>query len=135
MDIKEVGKKVFKEVLYKGVSGVAILFVVGFFMVNTKHLIEINYVSQNELEALEKERISKLPLVERELYFGRVDEAVKMIKSEVEWQNAMLFSKAFITKGAVFGKNVKSISQQVHSKVISQLEANRKAENVKKAKF
>jgi len=81
---------------------------------------QIKYVSQDELMALEQERIKLEPLESRQLFFDKATEAAKLAAS---------LPKAFEDKttlviystGPVSGKNVKSISREVHKEIIAEL--------------
>lgn len=81
----------------------------------------IKYVAQDELMALEQERIKLEPLELKQLFFGKATEAAKLAAS---------LPKAFednttivvYSTGAVSGKNVKSISREVHRKIVEELQ-------------
>lgn len=81
---------------------------------------QVKYVSQDELMALEQERIKNEPLESRQLFFGKATEAAKL---------AAVLPKSFedsvalvvYSTGPVSGKNVKSISREVHAQIIAEL--------------
>lgn len=80
----------------------------------------IKYVAQDELMALEQERIKAEPLEARQLFFGKATEAAELAaflpKSFEDKTTLVIYST-----GAVSGKNVKSISREVHQRIIREL--------------
>jgi len=81
---------------------------------------QIKYVSQDELMALEQERIKSEPLESRELFFGKATEAAKLAASiPKSFENSVTL--VVYSTETVSGKNVKSISREVHAQIIAEL--------------
>lgn len=80
----------------------------------------IKYVSQEELMVLEQERIKNEPLEKRQLFFGQTGLAAKLAVSlpkNFEDNTTLVVYSA----GPVNGKNVKSISKEIHQNIIAEL--------------
>ena len=80
----------------------------------------ILYVSQDEIMEQEKKRIAGFKPDERELFFGKITEAVALAaESAKSYESGD--SKVIYSSGKVSGSNVRSISHQVHKKIIDRL--------------
>lgn len=86
----------------------------------------ILYVSEDELMRLEQDRVKNEHLEDRQLFFGQIDKAVNLAVSlPKSYQNST--TKVIYSMGSVKGKNVRSISNEIHSKIIEEL---RKGDNI-----
>lgn len=90
------------------------------WFINHAKDVQILYLSQDEIIALEKERV-KVDNTETGLFYGRIEDAIILIEKEADKQidrnNKIIFSR-----GAVSGAGVKSISDQVYHKVLAELQ-------------
>lgn len=87
----------------------------------------IYYISQNELVALEKERLVKIE--KADLFDGMLSQATEIITEiakEYERQGDLII----FTKDEAKGTNVISLSKKVHEKTMRELARLKKAENV-----
>ncbi len=84
--------------------------------------IEILYVSQEELLGLEDTRISafKDPK-DRELFYGRANRAAEIIETKAKQHNSRN-RKVVFSVSKVYGANVRSISEEIYTAVIAELE-------------
>lgn len=96
-------------------------FVIGYFsksQATNANTFDIYYISQDELIQLEHERIRNQDLTDQQLFFGKLDEAIKLIEQianeKVGSNNRVVFSQ-----GIVSGNKVKSISHEVHKELVS----------------
>ncbi|MCC8416930.1 MAG: hypothetical protein LN575_06365, partial [Rickettsia endosymbiont of Gnoriste bilineata] len=81
----------------------------------------ILYVAEDELMRLEQDRVKNEHLEDRQLFFGQIDKAVNLAVSlPKSYQNST--TKVIYSMGSVKGKNVRSISKEIHSKIIEELE-------------
>lgn len=101
---------------------IAILIIIGISFISSnrywrKHL-QILYISQAEILALEKARIKDEK--DKQLFFGRPEDAVKYIEKE---QDNMIKNGdlVLLTDSKIYGSNVRSISRQVHEEIINKL--------------
>ena len=84
---------------------------------------QILYVSEEEILALENERISNDKYETRELFFGQskdVPEKVISLANRFKNKNAFVV----FSKGKIFGDNVRSISSDVPNRLIGEIEGN-----------
>lgn len=98
-------------------------FSIGYFTKNettNADAFDVSYISQDELIQLERERIRNQDIADRQLFFGKLDEAIKFIEQianeKISNRNRVVFSQ-----GIVSGDGVKSISNEVHEELISRL--------------
>lgn len=90
--------------------------------------IQIVYVSQDEIIELENQRIKEQKLEDRQMFFGELDSAVKLATNIPQsYQNRS--TKLVYSMGVVSGKNVRSISKEVHEQIIYEL--NKQTRSVK----
>ena len=94
---------------------------------------KITYVSQKEILRLEKARINNLK--EPSLFFGQINQAIELIKSETQKYKNRRNKVIFTSEEFITGEGVISISKQVHSRVIENLaKVAAKPEEIKPAK-
>jgi uncharacterized protein YsxB (DUF464 family) len=91
---------------------------------------QVLYVSQDEIIEMEKERVKKDNLEDRQMFFGKVDEAIKLI-SQFARQYENNTTKVVYSVSEVQGVNVRSISREVHQKLITELVGQIKNNNIK----
>lgn len=96
---------------------------IGYFMksqITNAYSFDISYISQDELIQLENDRIHNQDIADRQLFFGKLDDAIKLIEQianeKISNRNRVVFSQ-----GIVSGDGVKSISNEVHEELISRL--------------
>lgn len=71
--------------------------------------------------SLEQERVKNEHLEDRQLFFSQIDKAVNLAVSLPKaYQNST--TKVIYSMSNVKGKNVRSISKEIHSKIIKELE-------------
>lgn len=86
----------------------------------------IVYVSQDEIMEAEQLRVKDDKLAEQELFYGEVEEAVKLaINIPKQYQNRN--TKLVYSMNSVSGDNVQSISKLVHKEIISKLKNSKEA--------
>ena len=101
--------------------GLIIGALVSIFMINLNANIEILYISQDELIELEKSRIeSTRNNKDLELFNGKVERAIGLIEDIAKSYNRGS-SRVVFSRGPVNGDNVRSISQEVHTKLLEAL--------------
>ena len=94
---------------------------ISMFMINLNSDIEILYISQDELIDLEKGRIEKIKnSQDLELFNGKVERAIGLIE-DIAKSYDRGSRKVVFSRGPVNGKNVRSISQEVHTKLLEAL--------------
>lgn len=94
---------------------------VSVFMINLNSDIEILYISQDELIDLEKNRIeSAKNSKDLELFNGKVERAIGLIEDIAKSYHGSN-SRVVFSRGPVNGDNVRSISQEVHTKLLEAL--------------
>lgn len=89
----------------------------------------IYYISQNELVALEKERLTKTGKVDVDLFDGRPSQATEII-SEITKEYELQGNIIVFTKDEAKGTNVISLSKKVHEETIKQLSKLKEPDNV-----
>lgn len=83
--------------------------------------IKIYYVAQNEILDLEKIRISKINANDdKQLFLGRSERAADLIE-EVAKKYEGKDSRVIFSENKVYGKGVKSISNDVYEEVIDKI--------------
>ncbi len=81
----------------------------------------VSYIAQSELLELEKARLKKQGFQERQLFLGQPQQAIKLIEqaqSTRQSKNKIVL----LSEKPIYGKGVESISKEVHSEIIKQLE-------------
>ena len=87
--------------------------------------IQIIYLSQDEIIELENQRINEQKLENRQMFFGELDSAIKLATTIPQsYQNSS--TKLVYSMGVVSGKNVRSISKEVHQQIIKELTKQKK---------
>ena len=106
-------------------------FSIGYFTkkeTSNADAFDVSYISQDELIQLERERIRNQDIADRQLFFGKLDEAIKFIEQianeKISNRNRVVFSQ-----GIVSGDGVKSISNEVHEELISRLNRSSNGQN------
>lgn len=80
----------------------------------------ILYVAEDELMSLENARVKNDYPEQRQLFFGQIDRAVNLAVSLPKfYQNRT--TKVVYSMSSVKGKNVRSVSKEIHSKIIAEL--------------
>ena len=87
--------------------------------------IQILYISQAEIIALEKARIGSEKATDKQLFFGKPSVAVEYIEQE---QERMIKSGdlVLVTDSKIYGSNVRSVSKEVHEEIIDKLRTNQR---------
>lgn len=82
--------------------------------------LRFEYISQGKILALEKARVSTQNIKDRQLFFGKPEEAIKHIE---QIQKDMTKNGVIIllTDSKIYGSNVSSISKEVHLQIIERL--------------
>lgn len=93
------------------------------FFAGSRHAaknIQVLYISQAELLSIEKTRIEDESLTNKQLFFGKPDKAIKYIEQA---QNQMNKNGVLVllTDSKIYGRNVRSISKEVHEEIIKNL--------------
>ena len=86
---------------------------------------KIVYVSQDELMELEQKRIKQDNLDKKQLFFGEVEKAVTLATQLPKTYHDRT-TKVVYSMGAVSGNNVKSISNEIHEKIVKELKEQQK---------
>lgn len=80
----------------------------------------ILYVAEDELMSLENDRVKNDHPEHRQLFFGQIERAVNLAVSlPKSYQNRT--TKVVYSMSSVKGKNVRSISKEIHSKIVAEL--------------
>lgn len=85
-----------------------------------KEEITISYISQSELMELEKARLQAQDLPNRQLFLGEPEKAIRLIE-ELQANRTNNHNIVLISEKTIYGKRIKSISQEVHSEILSNL--------------
>lgn len=80
---------------------------------------KVMYVSQKEILKLEKARVKNLK--EPSLFFGQINQAIELIKTEAQKHKGKRSKVIFTSDEFITGEGVVSISKRVHSRVIENL--------------
>ncbi|WPY01950.1 hypothetical protein Trichorick_01874 (plasmid) [Candidatus Trichorickettsia mobilis] len=92
---------------------------------NNYHIL---YVAEDELMSLEEDRIKNEDLSTRQLFFGEIEKAVSLAvslpKTYKTGKNLVVYSMS-----SVRGENVRSISSEIHAKIIGELRKEDKTGN------
>ena len=82
--------------------------------------IQVLYISQAELLAIEKARIANESLADMQLFFGKPEKAIKYIQQAQRKMNKKGVL-VLLSDSKIYGSNVRSISKEVHEEVIKSL--------------
>ena len=83
--------------------------------------LRFEYVSQGEILALEKVRVSMQNIKDRQLFFGKPEDAIKHIE-QIQKDLSKNGVIILLTDSKIYGNNVTSISKEVHKKIVDRLE-------------
>jgi hypothetical protein len=91
---------------------------------------DIKYISYDEIVTLEKKRIASSSSVseDKNLFFGRGKEVAEKIAVIADNYRSNK-TKVIFTSSSIKGSNVKSISGEIHSKIIAELKSAEYNEN------
>ena len=112
-----------KKQYFKFISCLLLGFVIGYFIKSqavNANSFDISYISQDELIQLENDRISNQDIADRQLFFGKLDEAIKLIE-QIANEKTSHGNRVVFSQGIVSGNKVKSISNEIHKELISRL--------------
>ena len=91
----------------------------------TNNNYHILYVAEDELMSLEEARVKNDDPSHRQLFFGEIEKAVSLAvslpKTYQNGKNLVIYSMS-----SVKGENVRSISSEIHAKIISELQKENK---------
>lgn len=82
--------------------------------------ITISYISQSELMELEKTRLQAQDLPNRQLFLGQPEKAIRLIE-ELQAKMTNNHNIVLISEKTIYGKRIKSISQEVHKEILNSL--------------
>jgi hypothetical protein len=85
-----------------------------------KQEITISYISQSELMELEKIRLQAQELPNRQLFLGQPEKAIRLIE-ELQAKMTNNHNIVLISEKTIYGKRIKSISQEVHKEILNSL--------------
>ena len=115
----EIAKKILV-IITSGVIGACLMLVYSerFGGSSNYHVL---YVAEDELMSLEEDRIKNEDPSHRQLFFGEIEKAVSLAvslpKTYKTSKNLVVYSMS-----SVRGENVRSISSEIHAKIISELQ-------------
>ncbi len=101
--------------------GIFIGFLVSSYLRPNLQDYKIEYISQEEILNLEKERAKSANATD--LFFGKSADAIGYIEEVVKQKEAHGSKVVFATEGIISGNNVISISKEVYQLVIQRLQA------------
>lgn len=102
---------------------VAVIFSIIFFFagdIYRSNNVQIKYISQSEILKLEQDRLSAQNLKDRQLFFGKPEQAIKYIE-QIQKDMSKKRTIILLADSKIYGKNVSSISKEVHKKIINRL--------------
>jgi hypothetical protein len=109
------------QILVQMIFGVIVGGVVSYQTVPIAASCKILYVSQDEIMDLENKRVAKESLNERQVFYGKIEKAVKLATTiPRSYQNRT--TKVVYSEAPVQGEGVRSISKEVHEKIIQELQ-------------
>tara|TARA_B110000211_G_C13774420_1_gene418986 strand:- start:265 stop:666 length:402 start_codon:yes stop_codon:yes gene_type:complete len=113
-------KQALRYVKYLAISGIiAIIFFYAGSLYKSKN-IQISYISQSEILALEKERMSAQNIKDRQLFFGNPENAIKHIE-QIQKDMSKNGVIILLTDSKIYGSKIASISKEVHLQIIERL--------------
>ena len=95
-----------------------------FFFVGSRYAVknmQVLYISQAEILNIEKVRIANNPASDKQLFFGKPEMAIKYIE-QAQNQMSKEGGLVLLTDSKIYGRNVRSISKEVHEEIIKNLE-------------
>jgi hypothetical protein len=102
---------------------VAVIFSIIFFFVGDIYRsrnMQIKYISQSEILKLEQDRLSALNLKDRQLFFGKPEQAIKYIE-QIQKDMSKKRTIILLADSKIYGNDVSSISKEVHLQIIERL--------------
>ena len=88
--------------------------------------MQISYISQGEILALEKERLSNQNIKDRQLFFGKPEKAIEHIEQIQKDMRRENGGNILLTDSKIYGSNVTSVSKEVHLQIIERLSEGKK---------
>ena len=82
--------------------------------------VQISYISQAEILEMETSRVHMQDLNNRQLFFGKPEQAIKMIES-IQRLESIGNNIILLSEDKIYGKGVKSISKAVHARISEEL--------------
>ena len=102
------------------VVGLAIGFTLATKTMQVADNCQILYVAEDELMALENDRVKAEAVDLRQLFFGKIAQAVRLaVEVPKSYQNRT--TKVVYSMSSIVGQNVKSISKEIHQRIIEEL--------------
>lgn len=83
--------------------------------------MQVLYISQAELLSIEKARIERESLKNKQLFCGKPEQAIKYIE-QAQKQLSKRGVLVLLADSKIYGSNVRSISKEVHKDIIKNLE-------------
>lgn len=87
--------------------------------------IQISYISQGEILAFEKERVSTQNIKDRQLFFGKPENAIKHIE-QIQKDLSKNGVITLLADSKIYGSNVTSVSKEVYLQIIERLSEGKK---------
>ena len=123
----EIAKKILV-IITSGVIGACLMLVYTEKLAGSSNY-HILYVAEDELMSLEEDRIKNEDPSLRQLFFGEIEKAVSLAvslpKTYKTGKNLVVYSTS-----SVKGENVRSISSEIHVRIIQQLQKEDKTREV-----
>ena len=82
--------------------------------------VQISYISQSEILEMETARVQTQALNNRQLFFGKPEQAIKIIES-IQRLESTVNNIIQLSEDKIYGKGVKSISKAVHARILKEL--------------
>jgi hypothetical protein len=83
--------------------------------------VTISYISQQELLHLERERLKIQGIEKQQLFLGKPKQAIELLKVYQE-KMSTVYHIVLMSEKAIFGYNIKSISDKAHKDIINILQ-------------
>jgi len=109
--------QIIRYILIAGISGI-VSFYAG--CIYKSQNMQISYISQGEILALEKERLSNQNIKDRQLFFGKPEKAIEHIE-QIQKDMSESGVNILLTDSKIYGSNVTSVSKEVHQLIIERL--------------
>jgi hypothetical protein len=123
MDYKNMNYKNYFKIIMIFLAVLVIGVVISCLSNDSAKEVRILYVSQDEIIDLEKERLELVGnKANMQLFDGRPDHAIELIELfAADYQDEKAGNIVVFSRGPVSGNKVKSISEELHKKVIKEL--------------
>lgn len=82
--------------------------------------MQISYISQGEILALEKERLSTQNIKDRQLFFGKPEKAIEHIE-QIQKDMSESGVNILLTDSKIYGNDATSVSKEVRLQIIERL--------------